>query len=164
MSSRNTLLSPEARAEGGTSVPRSDHRARHCDEARAALEAQGFDVEYVEERWGRRLAAVFLEGVRLIDNVPVRESGWRRLLTMLLALDVGNSQIFCGVYDGEELKTTFRRTSSVRASSDEFGTFFRATLRENGVDPDEIDMAGDLLGGAGCRALASQLLPEVLRL
>ncbi len=61
---------------------------------------------------------------------------------MLLTLDVGNSQIFCGVYDGEELKTTFRRTSSIRASSDEFGTFFRATLRENGVDPAEIDMAG----------------------
>jgi type III pantothenate kinase len=61
---------------------------------------------------------------------------------MLLTLDVGNSQIFCGVYDGEDLKATFRRTSSIRASSDEFGTFFRATLRENGVDPEEIDMAG----------------------
>jgi type III pantothenate kinase len=61
---------------------------------------------------------------------------------MLLTLDVGNSQIFCGVFDGEDLKITFRRTSSVRASSDEFGTFFRATLRENGVDPEEIDMAG----------------------
>src|SRR5215469_12009273 len=61
---------------------------------------------------------------------------------MLLTLDVGNSQIFCGVFDGEELKTTFRRTSSVRASSDEFGTFLRAALRENGVDPAEIDMAG----------------------
>jgi type III pantothenate kinase len=61
---------------------------------------------------------------------------------MLLTLDVGNSQIFCGVYDGEELKATFRRTSSVRASSDEFGMFFRAALRENGLDPAEIDMAG----------------------
>lgn len=61
---------------------------------------------------------------------------------MLLALDVGNSQIFCGVYEGDQLKATFRRTSSVRASSDEFGTFFRATLRENDVDPGEIDMAG----------------------
>jgi type III pantothenate kinase len=61
---------------------------------------------------------------------------------MLLTLDVGNSQIFAGVYDGEELKTTFRRTSSIRASSDEFGTFFRTTLRENGVDPEMIDMAG----------------------
>ena len=61
---------------------------------------------------------------------------------MLLTVDVGNSQIFCGVYDGEELRSTFRRTSSVRASSDEFGTFFRATLRENGIDPGEIRMAG----------------------
>jgi type III pantothenate kinase len=60
---------------------------------------------------------------------------------MLLTLDVGNSQIFCGVFDGEDLKSTFRRTSSIRASSDEFGTFFRATLRENGMDPEEIDMA-----------------------
>jgi type III pantothenate kinase len=61
---------------------------------------------------------------------------------MLLTLDVGNSQIFCGVFDGGDLKTTFRRTSSIRGSSDEFGTFFRTTLRENGVDPEEIDMAG----------------------
>lgn len=60
---------------------------------------------------------------------------------MILTIDVGNSQIFCGIFDGENLKTTFRRTSSIRASSDEFGTFFRATLRENGIDPQEIDMA-----------------------
>jgi type III pantothenate kinase len=60
---------------------------------------------------------------------------------MLLTLDVGNSQIFCGVYDGSDLKTTFRRTSSIRASSDEFGTFFRTTLRENDIDPEEIEMA-----------------------
>lgn len=60
---------------------------------------------------------------------------------MLLTLDVGNSQIFGGVYDGEDLKMTFRRTSSIRASSDEFATFFRATLRENAVDPENIRMA-----------------------
>jgi type III pantothenate kinase len=61
---------------------------------------------------------------------------------MLLTLDVGNSQTFCGVFDGEELKVTFRRTSSVRASSDEFGIFLRTVLRENAVDPAEIEMAG----------------------
>jgi type III pantothenate kinase len=60
---------------------------------------------------------------------------------MLLCLDVGNTQIFGGVYSGDELRATFRRTSNVRASSDEFGTFFRAVLRENGVDPNEIDSA-----------------------
>jgi len=60
---------------------------------------------------------------------------------MLLTLDVGNSQIFAGVYDGDRLRTTFRRTSSIRASSDEFATFFRATLRENRIEPNEINMA-----------------------
>jgi type III pantothenate kinase len=61
---------------------------------------------------------------------------------MLLALDVGNSQIFGGVFDGGSLRLTFRRTSNIRASSDEFGTFFRVTLRENGVDPEAIKLAG----------------------
>jgi len=61
---------------------------------------------------------------------------------MLLTLDVGNSQIFCGVFGGDDLKITFRRTSSIRASSDEFGVFFRDTLRENGIDPDQIKMSG----------------------
>ena len=36
-------------------------------------DAEGFLVDYVEERWGRRFAAAFLEGVRLIDNVPILE-------------------------------------------------------------------------------------------
>jgi len=60
---------------------------------------------------------------------------------MLLTLDVGNSQIFCGVYDAGHLRLTFRRTSSIRASSDEYGAFFRTTLRENSIEPAAINMA-----------------------
>ena len=60
---------------------------------------------------------------------------------MLLCIDVGNSQIFGGVFDGEKLRVTFRRTSNIRASSDEFGMFFRMVLRENGVDPEAVDEA-----------------------
>ncbi|MFN0103671.1 MAG: type III pantothenate kinase [Bryobacteraceae bacterium] len=58
---------------------------------------------------------------------------------MLFCLDAGNSEIFGGVYAGEELKFTFRHASSSRASSDEFGIFFRTVLRENEVDPALID-------------------------
>jgi len=47
--------------------------AASCAGARAVLEAQGFRVEYVEERWARRLTAVNLEGVRLIDNVQAAD-------------------------------------------------------------------------------------------
>lgn len=68
MSSRNMLLSPAAR-ERASSLFRILSTAGNCAGARAALQAQGYRVDYVEERWGRRLAAVFLEGVRLIDNV-----------------------------------------------------------------------------------------------
>lgn len=60
---------------------------------------------------------------------------------MLLCVDVGNTQIFAGVYDGDELKVTFRRTSNIRSSSDEFGLFFRSMLRENGIDPAQVEMA-----------------------
>jgi pantoate--beta-alanine ligase len=72
MSSRNTLLSPKAR-DGAAYLYQTLVTAASCGAARAALEAHGFMVEYVEERWARRLAAVHLEGVRLIDNVPVSE-------------------------------------------------------------------------------------------
>jgi pantoate--beta-alanine ligase len=72
MSSRNALLSAEAR-DKAAHLFRALTTASSRDEARAVLEAQGFRVEYVEERWARRLAAVNLDGVRLIDNVPVAE-------------------------------------------------------------------------------------------
>jgi pantoate--beta-alanine ligase len=67
------LLSPEAR-EKAALLFRVLTTAAGPAEARAILEAQGFMVDYVEERWGRRLAAAFLDGVRLIDNVPVTET------------------------------------------------------------------------------------------
>ena len=79
MSSRNTLLSAEAH-DKAAHLFRALTTASSCAEARAVLEAQGFRVEYVEERWARRLAAVNFEGVRLIDNVPVAEIKTQRFL------------------------------------------------------------------------------------
>lgn len=70
MSSRNRLLSPEARDRAARLFHSLTAAASPAD-ARAALESEGFVVEYVEDRWGRRLAAAFLDGVRLIDNVPL---------------------------------------------------------------------------------------------
>tara|TARA_E500000331_G_scaffold352111_1_gene400056 strand:+ start:119 stop:895 length:777 start_codon:yes stop_codon:yes gene_type:complete len=58
---------------------------------------------------------------------------------MILCLDIGNSQIFGGVFSGDDLKLQFRRTSQLRSSSDELGVFFRAVLRENDIDPESID-------------------------
>ena len=59
---------------------------------------------------------------------------------MILALDVGNSQIYCGVFDGGDLVTQFRQGSTARSSSDEIGVFLRGALRENGVAPEAINV------------------------
>jgi pantoate--beta-alanine ligase len=71
-SSRNTLLPPGSR-EKAASLFRVLSNAADVSEARGALESEGFQVDYVEERWGRRFVAVFLDGVRLIDNIPLAE-------------------------------------------------------------------------------------------
>jgi pantoate--beta-alanine ligase len=70
MSSRNMLLSRQAR-DHAVGLFRVLSTAASSTEARTMLQAQGIAVEYVEEHWGRRLAAVVLDGVRLIDNVPI---------------------------------------------------------------------------------------------
>jgi pantoate--beta-alanine ligase len=72
MSSRNMLLSPEAR-EKAAYLFRALSTTVNTAAARAMLEAHGLAVEYVEEHWSRRLAAASLDGVRLIDNVPITE-------------------------------------------------------------------------------------------
>lgn len=57
---------------------------------------------------------------------------------MILTLDVGNSQIFGGVFDKDELKFRFRKTSKSGASSDEIGLFLKSVLRENEIDPKKV--------------------------
>jgi type III pantothenate kinase len=57
---------------------------------------------------------------------------------MRLCLDVGNSQLHGGVFDGG-LRLQFRKTTHPLGSSDEFGVFFTAVLRENGIDPAFVD-------------------------
>ena len=54
---------------------------------------------------------------------------------MILTLDVGNSQIFGGVFVNREATIRFRKPSRPPTSSDELGLFLRGVLRENGVDP-----------------------------
>jgi type III pantothenate kinase len=59
---------------------------------------------------------------------------------MILALDVGNSQIYGGVFDTEQkIILQFRKNSRLSNSSDEFGLFLIQVLRENGVDPKSIN-------------------------
>ena len=81
---------------------------------------------------------------------------------MILALDIGNSQIFCGVFDREELKVQVRYASKAQISSDEFGVFLRGALRENGVDPDSIRTIG-ISSVVPELNYAKGLLPEIFQ-
>jgi type III pantothenate kinase len=56
-----------------------------------------------------------------------------------LVLDVGNSQIFGGVFEDGVLTTRFRKPSRQPTSSDELGVFLRGVLRENGRDPGRVE-------------------------
>jgi type III pantothenate kinase len=54
---------------------------------------------------------------------------------MLLCLDVGNTQIHGGVFDGDTLRCQFRKSTHPLGTTDELGIFFTSVLRENGIDP-----------------------------
>ncbi|MGQ0429790.1 MAG: type III pantothenate kinase [Gammaproteobacteria bacterium] len=58
---------------------------------------------------------------------------------MILALDIGNSHVYGGVFDDDQLRLQFRRASRAESTSDEQGLFLRQVLRENGVDPSGIE-------------------------
>jgi pantoate--beta-alanine ligase len=70
MSSRNALLTPGQRATAPT-LYRVLAAGGPVDEMRRRLGEAGFEVDYVERRGDRVLAAVRLGNVRLIDNVRI---------------------------------------------------------------------------------------------
>jgi type III pantothenate kinase len=57
---------------------------------------------------------------------------------MLLCLDVGNTQIHGGIFEREELRCQFRKSTQPHETTDELGIFFTTVLRENGIDPKSI--------------------------
>ena len=70
LSSRNHHLLPAQRARAA--LFRDElARSASAEDAIEALRASGFAVDYVEDHERRRLGAVRLGGVRLIDNVPL---------------------------------------------------------------------------------------------
>ena len=70
LSSRNVRLSPAGRELAGRFARRLAEGGG-ADAIGHDLAALGITVQYVEELEGRRYAAVVIEGVRLIDNVPL---------------------------------------------------------------------------------------------
>lgn len=58
---------------------------------------------------------------------------------MILALDVGNTQIYAGLFGKDnKMLASFRKNSKTGSSSDEVGIFLRSAIRENGFAPDQV--------------------------
>ena len=73
LSSRNLRLTPEERARAPL-FARALREAQSATEAAELLAQEGFGVDYVEDRGGRRYGAVRLGEVRLIDNLERKDS------------------------------------------------------------------------------------------
>lgn len=58
---------------------------------------------------------------------------------MILVVDVGNTNITCGVYEGKQLKTTFRMMTKMPRTSDEYGISICEMLRTNQIQKEEIE-------------------------
>ena len=58
---------------------------------------------------------------------------------MILALDVGNTQIYGGLFDKDHVVIRFRKSSRPPTSADELGLFLRGVMRENGGDPTAVE-------------------------
>jgi type III pantothenate kinase len=60
---------------------------------------------------------------------------------MILVIDVGNTNITCGVFNGEKLVSSFRMTTGFARTSDEYGIEILSMLEINGVAKNSIEGA-----------------------
>lgn len=58
---------------------------------------------------------------------------------MLLVIDVGNTNITLGIFRGEELLGTFRMTTKLPRTSDEYGITLRELVERHGISSTEIN-------------------------
>ncbi|MBV9333978.1 MAG: type III pantothenate kinase [Candidatus Eremiobacteraeota bacterium] len=58
---------------------------------------------------------------------------------MLLTIDVGNTETKLGCFEGEDLKQTWRVTTELRRTPDEYGVFFTQLFATSNIGVDAID-------------------------
>ena len=58
---------------------------------------------------------------------------------MLLCIDIGNSMVTLGVFDGDRLETTLRVATDTRRLADEYGLLITDLLDLNGIQRSRIN-------------------------
>lgn len=58
---------------------------------------------------------------------------------MILVIDVGNTNMTLGVYQGEELKATFRMMTKTPRTSDEYGVMITQLLKNKGLEASALE-------------------------
>ncbi len=70
---------------------------------------------------------------------------------MLLVMDIGNTNITYGIFEGEKLVGKFRMTTKLSRTSDEYAVAIQDLIRAQGIDPKEIHAA-----------IAASVVPDVM--
>ena len=60
---------------------------------------------------------------------------------MLLAVDIGNTNVTLGLFRGEELEARWRLSTDIRRTSDEFTMMLLTLLEQDDVSPDQVTAA-----------------------
>lgn len=60
---------------------------------------------------------------------------------MILCIDIGNTNIKYGLFEGDTLAVSFRGATDLKRTSDEYGTLLTNMLAIKGISPDEVDGA-----------------------
>jgi type III pantothenate kinase len=76
---------------------------------------------------------------------------------MLLAIDIGNSNIKIGVFDGDELKATWNLATGIHRTTDEYGGVLLSLMERMKVSPSEIT-------GVALCSVVPPLLPAFVEL
>ena len=58
---------------------------------------------------------------------------------MLLTIDVGNTNVVLGLFDGRKMIANWRLATETKRSADEYGTLVDSMFRHDGLDPADVD-------------------------
>jgi len=58
---------------------------------------------------------------------------------MILTIDVGNTNITCGIFEGEKLVSHYRMTTQMPRTSDEYGFFLREMISYRGISHEKVE-------------------------